>query len=384
VEESNDAGGSLTPASTWLLRSGHQVPDRPDVTVCVLVLDRTDLIEGCLQSVAHSTSLAVETIVVANGTPEAAMGPLTRREDIVLLRSSVNLGFGGGNNLAAEFAHGDYLVFVNDDSILDPGCVDRLVARASTDAGIGAVGSRIVSADGTIQEAGAVLWKDGSATHVGRGLAGDAAAFVTSRDVDYSSANGLLVRRSAWDAVGGFDEHYFPAYYEDVDLCMRLRAHGLRVVYEPGAKLVHLESQSTPDHFKAFLLQRHRLQFAADWADELADREPRPVTGKPAAVQRAIRRDLSTPPRPRRRKYGSDVAGAFHGDVPADRELSHATTALALKDEYIASLHRELGAVEVELAQRHRWRHRSRSLAKEMAARLPPRARDLLRSVARG
>jgi GT2 family glycosyltransferase len=352
------------------------------VTVCVLVLDRTDLIEGCLASIERSSSLAVEIIVVANGTPAGALGPLAGREDIVLLRSSVNLGFGGGNNLAAEFAHGEYLIFVNDDSILDPGCVDRLVARAQTDASIGAVGSRIASADGTLQEAGAVVWKDGSATHVGRGLASDAAVYLTSRDVDYSSANGLLVRRVAWDAVGGFDEHYFPAYYEDVDLCMRLRDQGFRVVYEPEARLVHLESQSTPDRYKAFLLERHRGRFAADWADELADREPRPSTDKPAAVQRAIRRDLSaSAPSPRRRHDGRDEGMSRSG--PADREVSHAVAALVLKEEYIDSLHRELGAVQVELAQRNRWRQRGRSLAQEVASRLPKRARDLLRSVAR-
>jgi GT2 family glycosyltransferase len=370
------------PSSDWLVRSGRQVSSRPDLTVCVLVLDRTDLIEGCLESIRRSTSRAVEIIVVANGTPVGALGALADREDIVLLRSSVNLGFGGGNNLAAEFAHGQYLVFVNDDSILDPGSIDRLVARAETDAGIGAVGSRIVSADGTIQEAGAVIWKDGSATHVGRGLASDAAVYLTSRDVDYSSANGLLVRRAAWDAVGGFDERYFPAYYEDVDLCMRLRDQDFRVVYEPEARLVHLESQSTPDRYKAFLLERHRLRFAADWADELADREPRPSTDKRAAVQRAIRRDLSASARSPRRPHRCGDDGASRSG-PADRELSHALAALVLKEEYIESLHRELEGAQAELAQRNRWRLRSRSLAHEAASRLPKPARDLLRSVVR-
>jgi Glycosyltransferase like family 2 len=218
---------------------------------------------------------------------------------------------------------------------------------------------------------------------VGRGLSSDAAVYLTSRDVDYSSANGLLVRRAAWDAVGGFDERYFPAYYEDVDLCMRLRYHDFRIVYEPEARLVHLESQSTPDRYKAFLLERHRRRFAAEWADELVDREPRPSTDKRAAVQRAIRRDLSSPgrPSPRRDDRGDD---GLSGRARVDRELSHAVAALVLKDEYIDDLHRDLWMVEAELAQRDWWRLRGRSLVKQAASRLPKQARDHLRSVVRG
>ena len=81
--------------------------------------------------------------------------------------------------------------------------------------------------------------------HVGAGLPADSTAYGYVRYADYISANGLLVDRHAWDAVGGFDERYFPAYYEDVDLCLALLDHGYRVAYEPRARLQHLESQST-------------------------------------------------------------------------------------------------------------------------------------------
>jgi GT2 family glycosyltransferase len=385
VEGSNDTPGPSAPepGSEWMVRRGRQVPDRPDVTVCVLVLDRTDLVEGCLDSIATTTSLATEVIVVANGTPEALLSTLAARQDIVLLRSSVNLGFGGGNNLAARFAGGEYLVFVNDDSLLAPGCVDRLVERAATDPAIGAVGSRIVSADGTLQEAGAVVWRDGSATHVGRGLAADAPVYQAGRDVDYCSANGLLVRRTVWESVGGFDEHYFPAYYEDVDLCLRVRDHGCRVVYEPAARLVHLESQSTSDRFKAFLLERHRQRLAAAWSDELATHEPPPTTDKPAAVQRAIRRDHDRPSSSGRGRRAVPVVGRPEGATRADGERWAVEAALAVKDEYIDSLHRQLEVLQADIDHHHRWKGRGRRVAREVASRLPAGARKRLQAAVR-
>ena len=348
--------------------------------MCVLVLDRIDLVEGLLDSIGTATSLATEVIVVANGTAEALVQALAARQDIVLVRSPVNLGFGGGNNLAARFARGESLVFVNDDSVLAPGCLDHLAERAAADAAIGAVGSRIISADGTLQEAGAVLWRDGSATHVGRGLAADAAVYEEGRDVDYSSANGLLVRRSAWEAVGGFDERYFPAYYEDVDLCMRLRDNGFRVVYEPSARLVHLESQSTADEFKVFLLERHRRLFAEHWADHLADREPPPSVDRPAAVRRAIRRDpsLSAPAGAGRRSVPTQ--GRSEDSPRADRERAALLADLSVKDDYIDHLHRRLRTVLSDLDHHRRWGRRGRRLASKVSSLLPPETRKRLRA----
>jgi GT2 family glycosyltransferase len=367
----------------FAVRVGGEVPDQPDLTVCVLVLDRTELVERCLDSIGSASSRAVEIIVVANGTGDAALCGLTARSDIVLVRSGINLGFGGGNNLAAEFARGSYLVFVNDDSVLGPGCLDRLLARAESDPSIGAVGSRIVSGDGSLQEAGAVVWADGSATHVGRGLDAGAGAHGVSRDVDYCSANGLLVRRTGWEAVGGFDERYFPAYYEDVDLCMALWEHGLRVVYEPEAELIHLESQSTTDHYKMFLLGRHRSLFASTWSAELADHEPRPVTDKPAAVQRAIRRRAdggrSTVPvgdRRRRTDPGpTDRAG---------RELAASVAQREVLDAYIRCLSGDLKAASAELDHRNRWRHRALGMAKAGLSLIPAETRKSLRARVRG
>ena len=183
----------------------------------------------------------------------------------------------GGTTWPPTTPSGRYLLLLNDDSTVVGGCVERLLATAEADPTIGAVGCRILSADGSVQEAGSVLWHDGWATHVGAGLPGDTDRFAYVRDVDYASANGLLVRTTAWEAVGGLDERYFPAYFEDADLCLTLRRHHYRVVYEPRARLIHLEGQSTSRRYRNFLLRHNRDLFVAKWKDELAARACRPA-----------------------------------------------------------------------------------------------------------
>jgi cellulose synthase/poly-beta-1,6-N-acetylglucosamine synthase-like glycosyltransferase len=120
--------------------------------------------------------------------------------------------------------------------------------------------------------------------------------------VDYASANGLLVTRRAWDAVGGFDERYFPAYSEDVDLCLKLSAHGYRVRYEPRARLVHLGSQGTSRAYREFLLARNQQKLVDKWGRVLDRFEPPPrAYSRPerqAAMERAINRAVPDAERP--------------------------------------------------------------------------------------
>jgi GT2 family glycosyltransferase len=272
----------------------------------------------CLDALGAAADPATtETIVVANGTDPDQRALLEDREDIILVRSSVNLGFGGGNNLAAGIARGRFLLFLNDDSRVGDAYLDHLLATAATDKSIGAVAGRILSVDGSLQEAGSVLWNDGNAAHVGLGLPAGTGRFTYRRDVDYASANGMLVRRTAWDQVGGFDERYFPAYYEDVDLCLSLREHGYRVVYEPRAELQHLESQSTSSQFRRFLLERNRRLLVEKWSSTLDRFAPPPADPWDAgAIEHAVHRARGSP----RRLLVVESPGCSLEDAPV-REL---------------------------------------------------------------
>jgi GT2 family glycosyltransferase len=273
------------------VQRGRTVPEAPEVSVCIPVVSDHALVGDCLESIAEShPSVETEVVVVANGLGDEALAGLRRRDDIVLVHSLVNAGFSGGNNLAARWARGRYLLLLNDDSVIEAGFVDRLISAVRREPSIAAAGGTILSADGSIQEAGSVLWSDGWAAHVGAGHAAGSSPYHYVRDTDYISANGLLVERGAWDAVGGLDERYFPAYYEDVDLCLALRSHGYRVVYEPRARLRHLESRSTTASYRNFLLIRNRAQLVDKWSDLLQNLADHPDPIDDAAVDAAVLR----------------------------------------------------------------------------------------------
>jgi GT2 family glycosyltransferase len=293
----NGAALGADPAlSEPAVRRGSRVPPDPSLSVCILVLEHARLALDCLEALRRpgASPPGTELIVVANGTPPDQVDRLSGYDDVVLVANRENLGFSAGSNQAASVASAPLLVFLNDDSTVAQGCLGALVRAVSNDPTIGAVGARIMSVDGSLQEAGSVLWRDGSATHVGEGLPPGSDAYLDPRDVDYASANGLLVTRRAWDAVGGFDERYFPAYFEDVDLCLALAAHGLRIRYEPTARVMHRGSQSTTNLYREFLLSRNQRQLVEKWGRALDQFDPRPQWQSgplfDAAVERAMER----------------------------------------------------------------------------------------------
>jgi GT2 family glycosyltransferase len=274
---------------------GPDVPQEPHASIVILVQDRMHLLLRCLDSLARLEPVPrPEVVVVANGTEASLLRSLRNRDELVLVPSAVNLGFAAGCNWGARFARGRYLVLLNDDTEVKPGWLRSLVSVAESDARIGAVGSRLLNLDGSLQEAGSLLWRDAGTYQIVDRYPAEAARGMAVRDVDYCSACGLLVKREAWDVVGGFDEAYFPAYHEDVDLSLSLRAHGYRTVYAPDARVVHHRGSSTADEIAAFAAARNGRYLLAKWAPVLSDYELPPLPGKvESAVTAGLRRSES-------------------------------------------------------------------------------------------
>lgn len=253
------------------------------------------MLRDCLAAIARSTdpaSTPYEVLVLFQQMSQDAVDAFAAAvHGMRALVARLNLGFGGGVNYAAKHAKGKYLVFLNDDSEVRPGWLDALVGAAQGDERVGAVGSRILFPDGTLQEAGGIVWSDGSTMPLGRGERPGSLAYSYVRAVDYTSANGMLVRREDFDRLGGFDSRYFPAYYEDTDLCLALR-HRLdrEIVYEPRSVISHLEAASSRDEdFRAFLFRRNQGLFAQKWHDAL-QAYPAPEPQSPKAVEAAAAR----------------------------------------------------------------------------------------------
>ncbi|HXQ60712.1 MAG TPA: glycosyltransferase [Acidimicrobiales bacterium] len=270
----------------------------PSVSIIVTATGQAPHLLECLDSVAMNVrDTPYEVILVLNGADQEVASEVARHvEGARVTTSRVNRGFAGGCNLGATTANGDYLLLLNDDTVVEPDWLESLVAACERRPRIAAVGSRLLHPDGTLQEAGQVLWSDGSTNCVGRDAPAPLHAYEWARRVDYCSGSSLLVRRSTWERLGGLDESYFPAYCEDVDLCLRIAEAGQEVWYEPTSQVRHLESRSSSPSYKKFLIERNRPRLVARWERVLAHRFP-PQQDSPAAIADAVHHAMGDPTR---------------------------------------------------------------------------------------
>lgn len=184
-----------------------------------------------------------------------------------LLRRASNGGFAAGANAGARVAleaGADALAFVNPDCFVHPGWRTALLASLA-DPAVGVVGARLLEADGrTLQHAGGRIGANALTAHLGRGLAADDHVHAQAAEVDYVCGASLGLRADVWRACGPFDEGYRPAYFEEVELCARVRERALTVRYEPSVGATHLEASSTGAGSAAYLraYHRNRIRFA--------------------------------------------------------------------------------------------------------------------------
>lgn|GEM_PF-464104 len=252
-------------------------PVQPDVSVIVIGWGAAPLLVDCLQAVTRiETTHSVELIVTLNEPDPAVLSALSASGiDATLVTSRVNRGFGGACNAGAAVARGRFLLFLNDDTVVDRHWLQTLVSTAEAHPNAGAVGGRCLHLDGSVQEAGNFLWSDGTTSSSTGDLEGLPHRYDFARKVDYCSAASLLVRRPTFEAVGGFDERYFPAYYEDLDLCLKIREAGQDVWFQPASTVHHVRSASTTRPYREFLMHRNRALLVDRWRAVLADRVER-------------------------------------------------------------------------------------------------------------
>lgn len=217
------------------------------VTVVIPVYEKIEYTTRCLRSIATTWSERVNPriVVVDDASPDGSAHELIGIPLVDVLCNGRNAGYLRSTNRGALLADTPYVCFLNNDTEVKPGWLDWLVRTAEEDPTVGAVGSKLVYPDGTLQEAGSIIWSDASGWNYGRGDDPHKAQYNYRRDVDFCSAASMLIRTDLLRKIGGFDDRYAPAYYEDADLCFEVRAHGFRSVYEPGSEIVHYEGISS-------------------------------------------------------------------------------------------------------------------------------------------
>ena len=223
----------------------HTAVSQPLVSILIPVYGQHETTFACLKSIAeHRLHRPFEVIVMDDCSPEPAGEALMQVSGIRIIRNKTNLGFIGNVNAAATHARGRWLVILNNDTVVRHGALDAMLDTFDTHLNVGLVGAKLLNADGSVQEAGGIVWRDGSAWNWGRGQHREDPRFNFVRDADFCSGAALAVSRALFADMGGFDAHYAPAYYEDTDLAFRMRARGLRVVYQPAAEIFHIEGVS--------------------------------------------------------------------------------------------------------------------------------------------
>ncbi len=285
---------ALRPGGPWRFIAFPAAP-APEVSVIIPARDHFSYTHACLEAVLeHTGGVAYEVIVVDDGSRDETLELPKLVRNARVLRRAASEGFLASCNWGAREARGELLVFLNNDALVRPGWLEALVAALRDHADVGAVGGKLLYPDGTLQEAGGIVWRDGSGWNFGRSQDPNRPEYSYVREVDYCSAACLLVPRSLFLEIGMFDARYAPAYYEDTDLCFAVRAAGQRVLFQPAAEVVHFEGVSS-GRDPSQGVKRHQVAnqeaFARKWAADLAHQLPNgadPWLARERGVHRSV------------------------------------------------------------------------------------------------
>lgn len=247
--------------------------EKPQISIIIPVYNQFDFTYRCMQSIwEHTKDISYEIIIGDDVSTDQTKRLSDYVTNVTIERNDVNLGFVKNCNKAAKKARGNYIVFLNNDTTVTNNWLKPLLELMEEDESIGLTGSKLLYPNGILQEAGGVIWSNADGWNYGRNDLSDKPEYNYVREVDYISGAAMMIRRSLWNIIGGFDERFAPAYYEDTDLAFSVRKNGYKVVYQPKSIVIHYEGVSngtdTSGGIKKYQIE-NKEKFKEKWANEL-------------------------------------------------------------------------------------------------------------------
>lgn len=262
--------------------------EKPLVSVVIPVFNERRQTAACLNALLRELgSIPCEFIIVDDGSTDDTAEYLKSCSGVRVVDHLRSEGFAKSANDGAAAARGRYLHFMSTTTLVTPGWMVALLRTFDAREGVGAAGSQVRTAHGTLWEAGAVVWRDGTTESFGRGRKSEDPGIVFPREVDYCSASSLMIRADVFRELGGFSREFDQTKYTAIDFCFRMRAAGYRVMYQPDSIVASLDGngfvRSTADKR---IQNLNREKFAAKWRSTLAGHYPPDAD----LVERAARR----------------------------------------------------------------------------------------------
>ncbi|MGF1493846.1 MAG: tetratricopeptide repeat protein [Microcoleaceae cyanobacterium] len=254
----------------------------PTISIIIPVYNQILHTYNCLRSIAATMdgSIPYEVIVMDDHSKDHTQEVLAQIQGVQSVFNEQNLGFIGSCNRGASLAKGQYLFFLNNDTVVMPSCFEELLETFRLFPRAGLVGAKFLYPNGMLQEAGGIIWQDGSAWNYGRQDHPNKPEYCYLREVDYCSGAGIMIPRELWNQIGGFDVRLKPAYYEDTDLAFEVRQAGYQVLYQPLAQIIHFEGISSGTDLtkgmKQYQVVNHQ-KFLDKWAAVLQGHRPNAV-----------------------------------------------------------------------------------------------------------
>ncbi|WP_234732279.1 glycosyltransferase [Acidocella facilis] len=273
---SSDEPGDFSGAVAYLNGIAPQPSSRPDASIVIPVYGQLSYTLNCLESLfQHRSKYSFEIIIVDDVSPDNSQAFLSCLQGIIYQRQPSNGGFINSCNTGASLANGRYMVMLNNDTRVVDGWLDELLGSFNIWPKAGLIGSKLFYSDGSLQEAGGIIWRDGSSWNYGRNDDPNRPQYSHARQVDYISGCSIALPASLWHELGGFDRVFTPAYCEDADLALRVIDRGHEVWFQPRSRIVHYEGKTsgtdTGSGVKAYQVINSKKLFLR-WQDRLSFR----------------------------------------------------------------------------------------------------------------